>query len=203
MPRCPNCFYSLVLLEHRRKYKCAKCSGLFPQKLIEDKEFREWNRTRRKQDKKEAKREYYREYTQANKEKVKAWVKKYYEKNREKILAKTHEKRKHLSEKQKEKRRETQREWIEKNRESYNAKGRKYWAKHRERLLVKKRENYNKRKAEILEQEKVYRQNNKEKTGLKHLRNSQKKLAVRKFEFGKENGSIAQIVMFLLTFLLS
>ena len=47
MPRCPNCSYLLVLLEQRMKYKCAKCSRLWKQKFIEDKEFREWNRKQR------------------------------------------------------------------------------------------------------------------------------------------------------------
>ena len=51
MPRCPNCQYILVLLEHRRKYKCAKCSRLYSQKFIEDKEFREYNKRQRKSDK--------------------------------------------------------------------------------------------------------------------------------------------------------
>jgi DNA-directed RNA polymerase subunit RPC12/RpoP len=37
--RCPNCNYSLVLLERRAKYKCALCSKLFPQKEVDDKEF--------------------------------------------------------------------------------------------------------------------------------------------------------------------
>jgi len=60
MPRCPNCFYELVLLEKRRKYKCAKCGKLFPQKEIDDKEFRERNKKRREQAKKEARREYHR-----------------------------------------------------------------------------------------------------------------------------------------------
>lgn len=177
MPRCPNCFYSLVLLEHRRKYKCPKCSGLFPQKLIEDKEFVTWNKKRRQEEKEKVEKEIQELIKLSNK---KLTIKETYE--REKII---------------------QKKWCEKNREHYNEYKRKYWAKHRERLLEKRRENYAKRKAEILVQQKVYRQNNKEKSRLKHLRNSQKKLAERKFEFGKENGSIAQILIFLLTFLLS
>jgi DNA-directed RNA polymerase subunit RPC12/RpoP len=57
MPKCPNCFYTLVLLEHRRKYKCAKCSSLFQQREIEDKEFREWNKKRRLEAKLELEKE--------------------------------------------------------------------------------------------------------------------------------------------------
>lgn len=51
MPRCPNCSYILVLLEKRSKYKCAKCGRLFPQKEIENKEFREWNEEQREKNK--------------------------------------------------------------------------------------------------------------------------------------------------------
>lgn len=177
MPRCPNCFYSLVLLKHRRKYKCPKCSELFSQRLIEDIEFVAWNKKRRQEEKEKVEKELQEIIKVENK---KLTIKEIHEK--ELIL---------------------QRKWREKNREYYNQYKRKYWAKHRERLLIKRKENYNKRKAEILEQQRVYKQNNKEIVRLKHLRNSQKKLAERKFEFAKENGSIAQILIFLLTFLLA
>lgn len=50
MPICPNCFYSLVLLSHRQKYKCAKCSKLFKQQEIDNREFRRWNEWQRIQD---------------------------------------------------------------------------------------------------------------------------------------------------------
>jgi hypothetical protein len=39
------------LLQHRNKYKCAKCGRLFSQKFIEDKEFRDWNQRQRESDK--------------------------------------------------------------------------------------------------------------------------------------------------------
>lgn len=51
MPKCPNCFFELVLLKHRRKYKCTKCSKLFLQRVIEDKEFVAWNKRRRLEEK--------------------------------------------------------------------------------------------------------------------------------------------------------
>ena len=47
MPQCPNCSYKLVLLQHRRKYKCAKCSRLFLQKEIESEEFQRFNQLQR------------------------------------------------------------------------------------------------------------------------------------------------------------
>ncbi len=52
MPRCPHCHYILALLEERHKYKCSKCSKLFPQKAIELQEFRKWNEWQRKLDRK-------------------------------------------------------------------------------------------------------------------------------------------------------
>ena len=51
MPRCPNCYYELVLLEHRLKFKCAKCGRVFPQHQIEVNEFQQFNKRERKVDK--------------------------------------------------------------------------------------------------------------------------------------------------------
>lgn len=48
--QCPNCNYKLVLFSNRRKYKCALCSKLYPQKQAEDKAFRELNLRERKLD---------------------------------------------------------------------------------------------------------------------------------------------------------
>ena len=80
MPKCPNCDYLLVLLEHRRKYKCAKCGRLFLQQKVDSKEFREWNKKRREKAKKkaleeseEARREYKRELVIQNKDWIIAW----------------------------------------------------------------------------------------------------------------------------------
>lgn len=177
MPRCPNCNYLLVLLEHRRKYKCAKCGKLFPQKEIDNAEFREWNKKRRQEDKEKIEKELQ-EIIKLSKPKL----------TKEEIQ---------------EKRIALQRIWREKNREAYNQYKREYWARNRKRLLEKRRENYQKRKDEILEKQRLYRQKNKEKNRLKHLRNTQKKIAERKFESAKQNGTLAQILLFLLTFLLS
>ncbi|MBL7147961.1 MAG: hypothetical protein ISS82_03995 [Nanoarchaeota archaeon] len=47
MPHCPNCSYILVLLEHRMRYKCSKCSRLYPQKQIDNEEFCKWNEQHR------------------------------------------------------------------------------------------------------------------------------------------------------------
>ncbi|HLC31467.1 MAG TPA: hypothetical protein VJK51_02275 [Candidatus Nanoarchaeia archaeon] len=118
MPNCPNCSYPLVLIERRRKYKCAKCGKLFSQKDIESKEFKEWNKKQRENDKLDAKREsnmmwarekrdkrdakvYMREWRKKNKEKISQNKEKYYEKNRGNIIQKKREYRLKLSEQQK------------------------------------------------------------------------------------------------------
>lgn len=175
MPRCPNCFYSLVLLEHRRKYKCAKCGKLFLQKDIDSKEFREWNKKRRKEDKEKIEKEF-----------------------EEKL------KKKELTEEEKKERKlEYQRKYMAKNREAHNKYRREYWAKHRERLLKKRKENYEKRKAEISKQQKEYRENNKTLRRINHLRHEQKKLAVLFTESLLFSVCTAKILSSLPTLLLS
>lgn len=102
---CPNCGYELVLLERRRKYKCALCSKLFPQRKIKNKGFRNWNKVQKQldfqkyeQERKEElskikelrkhikllfngipvkidKREYWRKYIAKNKPKREDWIK--------------------------------------------------------------------------------------------------------------------------------
>ncbi|MFH1592717.1 MAG: hypothetical protein ABIB47_05110 [Candidatus Woesearchaeota archaeon] len=49
-PKCPNCYFALVLLEKRLKYRCSKCSKLFPQKQVEAISFRIWNKKQRELD---------------------------------------------------------------------------------------------------------------------------------------------------------
>ena len=97
---CPNCNYLLVLLEHRRKYKCPKCSKLFKQREIEDGEFREWNKKRREKVEKEVskgyKKRYKKRYGQENREKLNAYMRKYYRENRKKILAYNKERRERI-----------------------------------------------------------------------------------------------------------
>ena len=80
MSRCPNCSYLLVLIERRSKYKCAKCSRLWLQKLIDDRDFKEFNKKQRNLDKKEAEKERAKEWQKNNKDKIR----KYYYNNKEK-----------------------------------------------------------------------------------------------------------------------
>ncbi len=64
MTICPNCAYQLVLLDRRRKYKCALCSRLFPQKKVEAKEFFIKNKLQRELDVQNIKIEYEKEWKQ-------------------------------------------------------------------------------------------------------------------------------------------
>ncbi len=90
MPQCPNCSYKLVLLPNRLKYKCALCSRLYPQKYIEDKEFREWNKRQRELDNQDQiasikPKPRFRLSEEERKLKVKIYHKEYYQRNREKL----------------------------------------------------------------------------------------------------------------------
>lgn len=60
MSRCPNCNYELVYLQHRRKYKCPKCSKLFSEKEIH---LREHHKDLEK-DREEARKRYIKETNQ-------------------------------------------------------------------------------------------------------------------------------------------
>ncbi|HLC37357.1 MAG TPA: hypothetical protein VJJ53_01085 [Candidatus Nanoarchaeia archaeon] len=75
MPRCPNCSYMLVLLEKRRKYKCAKCSKLFFQKEIDNRHFREQNKRIFLEDMKRINPSmyYHREFAKNHPEKIKQY----------------------------------------------------------------------------------------------------------------------------------
>ena len=110
MPRCPNCAYILVLLEHRGKYKCAKCSKLFLQKEIDDKEFREWNKQQKGKDEEDYKRQLKLRRKSLKPRKIVDPIVKqkklqeyrtiYYTNNKDKILAQKKEYRKVAKEKQ-------------------------------------------------------------------------------------------------------
>lgn len=110
MPRCPKCNYILVLLEKRRKYKCAKCGNLYFKKIIEDAEFKESNKKQRQIDRKEyikeknsenrkrhyqeykeKYREYNRRYAKENRDKLNKYCREYRMKNREEYNRKTRE----------------------------------------------------------------------------------------------------------------
>src|SRR3989344_8395666 len=111
MSKCPNCYYELVLLEKRRKYKCAKCGKLFPQHDIEVKEFHEFNKRQKKFDREEIfgkpqhqtkltefeKKQRRKEYYEKNKDKLLKHKADYYESNRNTLVEKSRHWRKQLS----------------------------------------------------------------------------------------------------------
>ncbi len=101
MIKCPNCFYQLVFLEHRRKYKCAKCSRIFLQTSTELAEFKSWNVKQREVDAhnlsvetrkvkltEEEKKARRKQWRLNNLEKCRENSEKYYEINKEAILSK-------------------------------------------------------------------------------------------------------------------
>ncbi|MDP2907146.1 MAG: hypothetical protein Q8O03_04355 [Nanoarchaeota archaeon] len=150
MAVCPKCSYTLVLLQHRNKYKCALCSRLFPQKEIDDREFKEWNKRQRLQDAENYERE--RKEKLAKMRELKRGMKhlfnglpqsskEYYTKNKDKIQLK-------------------HKEWGLKNREKISQKCKEYRLKNREKDLRRKQEYYQKNKQIISFKEKVGRKNN-------------------------------------------
>ena len=133
MPRCLNCSYKLVLLSYRPKYKCALCSKLYPEKEIEVKEFREFNRRRRNEDAERFDKEY-KEHLARIKEIKKSlrllfngfsktpneYRKEYYENNKERI-------------------KKLNKEWRLRNREYDLKRKQEYSKKNRELLNAKAR----------------------------------------------------------------
>ena len=160
MQRCPNCSYKLVLLSSRLKYKCSLCSKLFPQKEIDNKEFREWNKFQRQLDLETLKLKKLKLTKEEKLQKRKL----YYKNNKEKL-------------------KELQRRWMEKNREFYNKIKRNYWNRKTEQLNVKRRERYNKKKEMVLNYQERWQQNNSYKYIIKRrladLREQQRNMALK------------------------
>ena len=131
MQRCPNCSYALVLLERRGKYKCAKCGKLYPQKQIDDKEFREYNKREKGKDKED------------------------YE--RQRILRLKHKPHKHkISSREKQKKLTEYKAYeYAQNKEVYKEINAKQYLKFREKVLAKAQERYEKSKEVILKRNKM------------------------------------------------
>lgn len=161
MAVCPKCSYSLVLLEHRNKYKCALCSRLFPQKEIDDKEFREWNTRQRVLDVEDYGQEMREKLAKIRELKMdmkhlfngfprrndKKYMKEYYEKNKERIKQKI-------------------KEYCEKNKSRIKQKNKEYREKNKEYLQNKWREHYHKNREKLLEQDDKWREANQERISL-------------------------------------
>ena len=137
MPRCPNCNYILVLLQHRMKYKCAKCGKLFLQKQIEDKEFQKYNEQQRQLDNENFKKELEsrkrpRLTAEEKKQKLEENQQEYREKNREKLREQNRARD----------RKEDQKIWYHKNPDRLRSHGRlKYWRQKQKMLTLQMLEN--------------------------------------------------------------
>jgi transcription initiation factor TFIIIB Brf1 subunit/transcription initiation factor TFIIB len=177
MPRCPNCSYILVLLERRGKYKCAKCGKLYPQKQIDDKEFRGYNKRQREKDKED--------YEQQLRLRLK------YKPHRHKVSSK--EKQKKLTDFKavhyalhKGYYRKINAQQYQKFKEKILAKAQERYEKNREAILKRNKMWQSNNKERSRETHKKYRQANRDKIGLinriAYWRQRQKKLAIEYFK---------------------
>jgi len=168
--RCPNCSYILVLIQRRRKYKCAKCSRLFLQKEIEDKTFREWNKREKRLDTeniKIEKRPRNRLSEEEIKRRAKEGHKKWREKNKEKLKQHYLENKEQLL--------SENREWFKNNKKKRSEYTKKFYSDNRERLLEQKRQ------YRLIHLDRAKRNNR-----INHWRTKQRDLAVRELEFLEE-----------------
>ncbi len=152
MSKCPNCYYELVLLEHRSKYKCAKCGKLWNQKKIDIKEFKEWNKRERQESRKLWKKEAERNY-QAEKiipkiiedlknPKPQKTKEQYYEENRDKIIQQKRDYRSVLSGQAKKEQNQKRKERRYKNIDATRIQGRiNYWRQQQKLLALLTLEN--------------------------------------------------------------
>jgi len=177
MSICPNCNYELILLSNRTKYKCALCSKLYPQKFIDNIEFRELN-----------KRQKLMDVENIDKEQKEELIRLKELKKSIRLLFKN----------------KTSNEWKLGDRDKYNELKREYWNKKAEHLNSKRRELYNSRKNEILNHQKQWELNNQHnhrmKRRLADLREYQKQLAVKMLENRQYKPSTAKIQEVLPTF---
>lgn len=188
MAKCLNCNYTLVLLEHRRKYKCAKCGKLFSQTEIDNKEFVEWNKERRAEEKRKLKNELHKEYIKKNKEKFKKTQKKWTDKNRKKLN-------------------EYQREYYKKNSEKIKAQQKERHAKKKDEINAKRRSVSEQVKEQQNEKRNARRHANIENTTansrIEYYRQKQKQLALTNLKFAYERALNNQIRNMLPTIALS
>ena len=156
MPTYQNCNYELVLLP-RMKYKCFLCSKTYPKSLIENQEFRKWNKIQKELDIVKIDVEITQD------------LQKYRELKRSiKLLFKNLKKNY---------------KYEIKDKDIYNEIKRKLWNKHSENYNIKRKTRYNLNKAKILNYQKQWEIMNKHSHKLKRrladLREQQKCLAVQ------------------------
>jgi len=150
MERCAKCSYLLVLLPKRNKYKCSKCGSLFPQRDIDNKEFRSWNKRQRlegienfKPERKsrirlsEEERERRaklsaKRWRENNKERCRELSEKNYYKNRDKILARKKVYRQEIKNKDRTRRKEYRHQKINRTRQL----ARIHWWRQKQKALA-------------------------------------------------------------------
>ena len=158
MAVCPNCSFVLVVLPKRRRYKCAKCSRLYPERFVDNREFRRYNQIQRGSTIEETE-SYFEEIWKAFK-----------------LLTQTvREKpkpRKKLSE---EERKQRAREYRKKNRARILLLKKKYREKHKDKINSRERQRRIKIRAHLRtasrkiwhEKKDIYNKNRREKKQLK------------------------------------
>lgn len=149
MAVCPKCSFALVLLPKRGRYKCAKCSGLYPETFIDNREFQRWNEKQREFTREELEREFeqfwdaYKNLCKPEKLKQQKPVK---EKRPKLTEEEKIQKRKEYYLRNKEKILERNRVWAEKNKDRVRECKRGYKQVNRDKLRVNWREWYQKNK---------------------------------------------------------
>lgn len=182
MARCTKCNYLLVLLPKRNKYKCAKCSSLFPEREIDNREFRNYNQRQKEFDKEALELEI--------------------KQQKEDGLRKRLERQKKLSAKEK-RPKLTEEERNQKKRE-YD---RKYYYQHRDDKILQKKLWRQKNNKHYKEWKKQHRLNQIEKIRqqdrIQFWRKQQKVLALQRLENNKYGASKPEIHSLVSTYSLT
>ena len=126
MPTCQKCGYELVLLSSRLKYKCALCSKLYPQKEVETKAFREWNKKQRENDFHNIKLEKTQRERKITENRILTGFRLLFKQKKPRLNLNPEEKRERLLERK--------RKWASRNPDKIKAMGNKYLEGHREEV---------------------------------------------------------------------
>lgn len=150
MTVCPRCSYSLVLLEKRCRYKCAKCGRLFLQKPIEDIEFRRWNQKQR---------EIIKEETEYDFEGLWKAYKSLHSTEKPKQQKPVKEKRPKLTEEEK---KQKKKKYYQNNKTSISQHKKQYYQQNKDNIISKRKEWYYKNTEKARERMKQWAINNRE-----------------------------------------
>ena len=167
-----------MLLPQRNKYKCPRCSKLWKQKFIDDREFRQWNQRQRAELKKQAildyKREYSRTYNSLHPKPKKIKVKLSEEEKKQRLKdsqRKYYQLHKNIK-------RKGSSEWERQNREYRNEYHKQLRKKQLQQNPNYYKEQYLQNRETKLSQQKAYYQLNREKILRRAKEQYQKKKAI-------------------------